>query len=154
MSQKLSRLFTDLSLLAFTPIMVLLEPAHAQVEAGKGWIEGVVVNAKNDPAGSYCGGPGICSPARVTIRSTDGKGVFTDTDSHKGGFYTFRDLKPGVYELFIDKTVYSYPNDDQTYRPIHIFGLVVEASKRTLLNITVHEGTGMEIGRASCRERV
>ena len=30
------------------------------------------------------------------------------------------------------------------YRPQHIFGLIVEPDKRTILNITVHEGEALE----------
>jgi hypothetical protein len=66
------------------------------------------------------------------------------SDTSKGGFYTLRNLKPGIYEVFVDASNQQDRNEILHYRPQHIFGLVVEPDKRTVLDITVHEGEGLE----------
>jgi len=116
------------------------QAASAQNDAGKGWIEGVLITDKGKPAWSSAVG----NLARVTIRPKEGTGSYTDTDPAKGGFYTFRNLKPGIYEVFADKTFQKDRQDVLSYRPQHIFGLIVEPDKRTVLNITVHEGDALE----------
>ena len=59
------------------------------------------------------------------------------------------DLEPGIYEVFIDKSFYRDQfNQLIEYRPQRILNVVIESNKRTLLNITVHEGNELEeIGR-------
>jgi hypothetical protein len=78
------------------------------------------------------------------VRPKDGPGTKTNSDPDKGGFYTLRNLKPGIYEVFVDKTSHGFGNDLVGFRPQHIFGLVVKPDMRTVLNITVHEGEALE----------
>jgi hypothetical protein len=53
-------------------------------------------------------------------------------------------LKPGLYEVFVDRTFQKDREDILKYRPQHIFGLVVAPDKRTVLNLTVHQGEALE----------
>ena len=117
-------------------------PAHAQNEAGTGWIEGVVVNEAGKPVNK----PGdIFDGAIVTIQPKEGKGFYTPSDRSRGGFYTFRNLKPGIYELFVNASYgHNKQNEQVDYRPQHHFGISVQSDKREVLNITVHEGNGLE----------
>jgi hypothetical protein len=132
-----------LPIIIATGLVMLCGPqsAYAQSDAGKGWVEGVLTTDQGKPAW----GSAVGNNARVTIRPRQGNGLVTDTDPEKGGFYTFRNVKPGTYEVFVDRT---FQRDRQgqilNYRPQHIFGLVVEPDKRTVLNITVHEGEALE----------
>jgi hypothetical protein len=118
--------------------------ANAQNDPGKGWIEGVVITEKGKPACSASSNSMVCWSPKVTIRPKEGAGVFTDCDPDKGGFFSLRNLRPGIYEVFVDKTLGRDRDDMVKMRPQHIFGLVVEPDKRTVLNITVHEGEILE----------
>jgi hypothetical protein len=44
--------------------------------------------------------------------------------------------------MLVDKA--HLPNSDQQLRPIHIFGVVVESGKRTVLNLKMHTGMDLE----------
>ena len=117
--------------------------AFAQNEPGLGWIEGVLVTDKGEPAVSLCAG-GLCNGASLSLRSATGNEISTENDSDKGGFYTFRNLRPGIYEIFIEESLQYIRGEKIRYRPQHIFGVIVEPNKRIQLNITVHEGKGLE----------
>jgi hypothetical protein len=120
---------------------------RAQNDPGKGWVEGAIVTVKGKPA---CGASSsnmpldYCGGTTITLRPREGNGVKTDTDVSKAGFYTFRNLKPGVYEVFIDKTVQKDRDEILNYRPQHIFGLIVKPDECAVLNIAVHEGEALE----------
>jgi hypothetical protein len=122
-----------LTLIALLVIIGLLrapQPASAQNASGKGWVEGVVVDGDGKPiSGMWYGG------ARVKLRATDGKESDAASQPDTGGFFTMRDLKPGVYEVFVDEV--------PGYHPIHIFGYVVEADNRTKLPVKLEKGTGL-----------
>jgi hypothetical protein len=133
-----------LSLTALTGIFFAGENLHAQNDPGKGWVEGVLITDKGLPAWSNEYGNMNNMGGSITIRPKEGNGTKTDCDPSKGGFYTLRNLKPGIYEVFVDKTLQKDRNDLLHYRPQHMFGLVVEPDKRTVLNITVHEGEALE----------
>ena len=135
------------------PILCLVfgsHPLHAQNDPGKGWIEGVVVTDKGRPA---CGAVYPIDNntscvnnwgAPLTVRPKEGTGIKTTPDGSKGGFYSLRNLKPGVYEVFVDASLQKDRSEDVKYRPQHVFGLLVEPDKRTVLNVTVHEGESLE----------
>jgi hypothetical protein len=124
------------------------QTAIAQDEPGLGWIEGVIVTNTGQPAAKFCAGQPngfhSCNQAEVTIRSKSGKKISAMNDLDTGGFYTFRNLQPGVYEVFVSKTVQAVRGEWVGYRPQHIFGVAVEPNKRTRLNITVNEGSALE----------
>jgi hypothetical protein len=124
-------------------------PLHAQNDPGKGWIEGVVVTDKGRPAclSLFSGDNTACMNNRgtvLTLRPKEGTGIATEPDGSKGGFYSLRNLKPGVYEVFVNASLQKDRSEDVKYRPQHIFGIVVEPDKRTVLNVTVHEGESLE----------
>lgn len=105
-----------------------------------GLIEGVLLNEQGDPVtlnGLY--------PTTITLVAANGKREATMSDPPKGGFYTFRGVVPGVYEVFVEKSVIGMGGPDRkTYRPQRVLGVVVGAGHRTVLNLTVHPGNGLE----------
>jgi hypothetical protein len=119
-------------------------PAKAQNEPGRGWVEGVIVTDEDIPAARQIFGSGVADEARITIRPKKGNAIVAESDFQKGGFYTFRNLMPGTYEVFVDRSFALIKGEEVVYRPQHIFGLVVEPDKRTVLNITVHAGKELE----------
>jgi hypothetical protein len=112
-----------------------------------GRIEGIILTDKGKPAHDRFSKR---NGARITLQPIEGgRGLRTVSEPEKGGFYTFRELEPGIYEMFIDN---SFQRDQFNrlieYRPQRILNVVIESNKRTLLNITVHEGNELEeIGR-------
>ena len=115
---------------------------HAQTESGLGWIEGVLITDSGKPAASFCAG--TCNGGDLMLLSPSGKKINTENDIELGGFYTFRNLRPGVYELFVKDSVQYVQGELISYRPQHIFGIVVEPNKRLRLNLTVREGKALE----------
>jgi hypothetical protein len=120
--------------------------AVGQNDPGRGWLEGVIVTDKGKPT---CGdwndvNLSYCGAAHIAVRPKEGNGVRTDSDTQKGGFYTLRNLKPGLYEVFVDKSAQMDREERIRYRPLHVFGVIVEPDKRTVLNLTVHQGDSLE----------
>jgi hypothetical protein len=113
-----------------------------QNDPGNGWIEGIFVTDKGKPALRYTGVGERA--AELSARPKEGNSVRTENDPSKDGFYSLRNLKPGIYEVFVNRSVQKDKGDFINYRPQHIFGVVVEPDKRTVLNITVHEGIALE----------
>lgn len=127
------------SIVAFA-LVTGVTSAGAQNEPGRGWGEGVVVTDRGELATRTIYG----NTAFITVRLKDAYEKKTENDPDKGGFYAFRNLRPGIYEVFVDACVSEVRGEVIHYRPQHIFGLVVEADKRTVLNITMHEGKALE----------
>ncbi len=130
------------ALLATIALLLGSQPARAQNEPGTGWVEGAVVNEQGD----WVRDPYGSNNTSITL-SLNGQAIKGRTDGDKNGFYSFRNLKPGVYEVFVDSTFRGNAADQPgniVYRPVHVLGLVVEANRRTVLNITVHKGKGIE----------
>src|SRR5205823_3331980 len=105
-----------------------LQPANAQGAEGNGWLEGTIVTEKGRPASSTPQGNGLAIP----IRPQQGVGIRTENDPSKGGFYTFRGIRPGVYEVFVDQSTYPTNGFEKVLhlRPVHIIGVNVEPGKR------------------------
>ncbi|MBZ5618857.1 MAG: hypothetical protein LAQ69_09070 [Acidobacteriia bacterium] len=121
--------------------VLLMVPGIAPAQ-GKGWIEGTVLNKSGKIVWDTARAASI-----VTVRALGPSKVETHPDYAMGNFYTMRDLKPGVYEVFVSST----KDDESQYRPQHIMGLVVKPGVRTLLNVVVHEGRSDaldEVGKA------
>ena len=125
-------------------ISVVPPATFGESERGTGWVEGVILTERRVPAEAYAAGGGV--GAKISIVPTKGgQGLFTHTDPTKGGFYTFRNLEPGVYEVYVDKSLAKTKSRQElTLHPQHIFGVIVEPDKRTLLNITVQTGDEIE----------
>jgi protocatechuate 3,4-dioxygenase beta subunit len=119
-----------LTLLVIVGLLRALQPARAQDEVQKGWVEGTVVDEDGKPV--Y---------AAVHVQQ-DGKDIVADfTDTRAGGRYSYRNLKPGIYEIEIKRA--------EKYRPVHIFGVLVKPGVRCVIPPVVeHEGeTVREIGQ-------
>lgn len=131
------------------PVVVaalLMLPGVALAQDAKGWIEGSVLNQSGKIVWELARQSNI-----MTVRALGPSKADTHPDSATGNFYTMRDLKPGVYEIFVG----SSKDDETQYRPQHIMGLVVKPGVRTLLNIVVHEGKSdaiEEVGKAVSTE--
>lgn len=122
--------------------VLLIASGISRAQETRGWIEGSVLNKS---------GKVVWDNARVSntmnVRAIGPSKVDTRPDSTIGNFYTLRDLKPGIYEIFVGLS----KDDDVQYRPQHIMGVVVKPGARTLLNIVVHEGKPdaiEEVGKA------
>src|SRR5580700_2676685 len=125
-----------------TVAALLMIPGVALAQEAKGWIEGSVLNQAGKVVWELARQSNI-----MAIRAIGPSKAETHPESAIGNFYTLRDLKPGVYEVFVG----SSKDDAVQYRPQHIMGLVVRPGVRTLLNIVVHEGrsdTIEEVGKA------
>jgi hypothetical protein len=129
-------------LAAAVPLAQPAAPAKAAkaAPAPTGVIEGRLLNEQGEPVtlnGIY--------PTTITLVAANGKRETTMSDPPTGGFYTFRDVVPGVYEVFVEKSVIGMAGPDRkTYRPQRVLGVVVGAGHRTVLNLTVHPGNGLE----------
>jgi hypothetical protein len=125
---------------------LLILPGVGLAQEAKGWIEGSVLNKSGKIVWNIARQANI-----VTVRALGPSTLETHPDNTIGNFYTMRDLKPGVYEIFVSST----QDDALQYRPQHVMGLVVKPGVRTLLNIEVHEGrsdTIEEVGKAVTTE--
>ena len=85
------------------------------------------------------------------VRNPDafGRGIFgtgetsgrrAASDVNAGGLYTLDKLRPGVYNLMVEAGAINVT----LYRPQRLMGVVVRPGKETALDITLHEGTGLE----------
>lgn len=117
-----------------TIMAALTVPALAQEP--KGWVEGTVLDPEKKTVG---GSIGYSVPLEIKLIGPTN--VATNSDKSLNGFYTFRDLRPGVYEVFVAE---SRTVDGRHMRPQHIHGLVVKPGVRTMLAIQVHEGDALE----------
>lgn len=122
----------------------------AQIDLGKGWLEGVVVNEKGDPGWDWPDYRG----AVVTLKPRHGKSQHVVIELNKGGYYTFRNIRPGIYELFVDRSFIKVDNKWEQFRPQHIFGVVIKRNQRTVLNLKLHQGKDLEeIGKPTVPTR-
>jgi hypothetical protein len=79
----------------------------------------------------------------VPVRlKAEGEDVRTQSNPTGGGFFSLRNLKPGLYEVFIEAA--HPPDSDQALRPVHVSGILVEAGKRTVLNVKMQPGKELE----------
>lgn len=112
-----------LAAIAALPLGAL--PALGQPQPG--WIEGRVRNEQGHPE----------SATLELFESASGSWATTPKSSsvEMDGLYSFRELRPGVYELQVRA---------DGYRPQRIFGITVTAGARTLLDIRLERGTGLQ----------
>lgn len=121
-----------LTLFALLVIIGLLrgpQPAHAQDEQQMGWLEGTLLSAEGKPA------PGSNFETSIKLLNKNGEEIAAcNPDPQLGGLYTFRNIKPGLYEVRV------HPLNLEGNRPIRVFGVVVKAGVRTPLNLRHKEG--------------
>ncbi len=123
-------------------VALLMAGGSAHAQEAKGWIEGSVLNKSGKVVWELARTSNI-----LNVRAFGPSKVETHPDASIGNFYSLRDLKPGVYDIFVG----SSKDDEVQYRPQHVMGLVVKPGVRTLLNIVVHEGRSdaiEEVGKA------
>ena len=118
--------------------------APPAIAPGTGWIEGTLTDINGTPpvtSGSFGG-----TFAVPIVLKAEGNDLKTESNPKGGGFFTFRNLKPGLYELFIEAA--RPPDSSDPLRPVHVSGIAVEAGKRTVLNLKMEPGKEVqEIGK-------
>jgi len=106
------------------------------IAPGTGWIEGTLTDTNGVPpvvAGSMA--------VPMTLKA-EGEDVRAQSNPTGGGFFSIRNLKPGMYEMFVEAA--HPPDSDQALRPVRVSGIAVEAGKRTVLNIKMQPGRELE----------
>jgi hypothetical protein len=109
-----------------------------------GSIEGTITDTNGTPPVTT--GPFGGTQAIPIVLKADGNDLNTESDPKGGGFFAFRNLKPGLYELFIEAA--HPPGSSEPLRPVHVSGIAVEAGKRTVLKVRMEPGKELqEIGK-------
>jgi hypothetical protein len=108
----------------------------AAIAPGTGWIEGTITDTTGTPpvTGGSFGVP--------IVLKAEGNDVSSASNPNGGGFFSFRNLKPGLYEVFVEAA--HPPNTSDPLRPVHVSGIAVEAGKRTVLNVKMQPGKELE----------
>ena len=119
-------------------LSIFVMPAALAQEPNKGWIEGTV--ATEQGAATFVCGEAAVS---VTAKPRSGTGFKTGADAALGGFYTLREIPPGVYEIFVSGSTTSVCSGEPV-SPVHILGVVVKPGTRTVLNVVLHKGQTLE----------
>jgi len=144
-------LSVSLVVIAALACLRLGQPSQGQAKADRGWIEGVVINEAGLPVNHY--NPG--TPLTLRFVSQDGREHVAPVHMTEGGFYTLRGVTPGIYEVFVPRTMRRKNNQELAYRPQHLFTVAVRNDTRTYLKIVVHPGTEIEeIGKPSVGTQV
>ncbi len=133
-----------LSFLAALPLLTSIAygqtptPPPADSNSQYGWLEGTITTDQGHPVEeNNMGGKQI-----KLIRH--GGGVYTITsDPAMGGFYSNRQLKPGVYDVDVTRGYWDNTGS-RPYRPQRILGVLVKPGQRTLLNIVMPEGDTLQ----------
>ncbi len=103
-----------------------------------GWIEGTVTNTEGQPI--WSSRTLLVSGVALTLKKSTGEQSTFQTDHLTGGFYAAFNLKPGIYDVLLEKgTRYK-----TAYRPLIIGQVTIKAGVRTVLNITVNSGDALE----------
>jgi hypothetical protein len=105
---------------------------------GTGWIEGTITDTNGTPP--YATGV-FDNGVAITLKAAK-EDVHTLSNPTKGGFFSFRNLTPGLYELFIDAA--RVPGGGDRLRPVRVSGVAVEAGKRSILNVKMQPGKDLE----------
>ncbi|MGI9035549.1 MAG: carboxypeptidase-like regulatory domain-containing protein [Pyrinomonadaceae bacterium] len=103
-----------------------------------GWLEGTVTTPEGLPV--FNTRTLLVSGVVVTIKNSKGDKGPLPTDHLVGGFFSFRRVLPGTYDLIIEKGRLG----DTPYRPLIISGVEIKPGVRTVLNIVMHPGEGLE----------
>src|SRR5262249_3408955 len=92
---------------------------RAQISAGTGWIEGTVLTKDGRPV--WVLAPTVAG-YQILATGRNGKLLLAEPKPDMGGFYSMKDLPPGIYEISVPAT----KNDSGRYRPQQIHGVVVK----------------------------
>lgn len=99
-----------------------------------GWLEGTIADKLGKPL------TGLSSTAGAMIRVIGPSKLEVRSDGAMGGFYTIRNLKPGVYEVFVENT----GTTADPYRAVHVWGVLIKPGVRTTLKIVQKPGSELE----------
>ncbi len=123
----------------------ITSPEKKPVNANNGLIAtGVFVNLQKHGKDALYD-PGDYRTRGVFGDAENGRGRVS-SDRNLGGLYTFKNLKPGVYNLVVEAGVipdnvkggYTY------YRPQRIVGVVVKSGQETVFDIILHPGDKLQ----------
>jgi len=124
--------------------------AHAQTPAPTttttdtsqyGWLEGTITNTQGQAISEQ-----RYSAADKHITGVrQGGGKFDTTSNYDlGGFYSVKNMKPGIYDITVEKGYIG----QTSYCPQRILGVLVKPNQRTILSVVMNEGeTYEEIGK-------
>ncbi len=112
--------------------------AITQERLTDGWIEGTVTNPEGQPVWSFR--TLLVSGVFVTIKKSTGEQADLQTDHLAGGFYSGARLKPGMYDVILEKS----SRYKTLYRPQIIGQVMIKPGVRTILHITVKPGDTLE----------
>ena len=111
---------------------------YTQERLTDGWIEGTVTNPEGQPIWSST--TLLVSGVVLTLKKSTGEQAAVQTDHLAGGFYSAARLKPGMYDVIVEKgTRYK-----TVYRPQIIGQMMIKPGVRTVLNITMNPGDTLE----------
>ncbi len=98
-------------------------------EPGKGRLDVLVGDSNHLPIGAWV----------TIVRHGNGLNGYA-ADGDKGGLYSTPNLAPGRYEIRMNRS----ERDGTRYAPQDIFGVVVEAGKRTVFRVVLSEGIELQ----------
>lgn len=137
-----------------TVLDITLHPGKAleQVGAPKGnsaaglkqyaWIEGTVTTPEGLPV--WNARTLLMSGALMTLKKSTGEQAPLQADHLAGGFFSAAGLTPGTYDLVIEKGRRGDQTRTVTYRPLIASRIVLKPGVRTILNLVMHPGGGLE----------
>jgi hypothetical protein len=116
-------------------VMGVMLAGNAHAQELKGRIDGTVLT--NEGQTVRIDGPGMLEvvavgPNRLTYRAM--------VDDATGGSYSIKDMRPGVYEISVQRSANSYGK----FRPKVIYGVIVKSGIMTKLNIAVEPGEKLQ----------
>ena len=103
-----------------------------------GWIEGTVTNPDGQPV--WSARALLVAGVAITLRKTTGEQSTFPTDHLAGGFFAAYDMKPGMYDVILEKGS-RYKN---FYRPQIIGQVMIKPGVRTVLKVTMNPGDTLE----------
>ena len=133
---------TFFSILFTTGHLAFAQTAATPDASQYGWLEGTITNNQGQAIrGTQFGGDG-----KHIKGVRQGGGEFeAQTSLEMGGLYSVRNIKPGVYDITLEK---GWIGNQSPYCPERIFGVVIKPGQRTVLNIVMDPGeTYEEVGK-------
>ncbi len=122
-----------------TTLEMVGEPKGNTQEGLKwGWIEGAVTNPEGQPV--WSARTLLVSGVALTLKKSTGEQLTLQTDHLAGGFYMASVLKPGMYDVGLEKGI----RYNTGYRPLIISQVLIKPGVRTILNITLPPGDTLE----------
>lgn len=112
--------------------------AATQERLTDGWIEGTITNSEGQPVRSST--TLLVSGVALTLKKSTGEQAPLQTDHLAGGFYSAGHLKPGMYDVIVEKGERYHT----LYRPVIIGQVMIKAGVRIILNITMNPGDALE----------